>query len=170
MLSTKFWFSFLLFFFFFSNVSYLNPTIEHQKIVGTCSNKIPAVQLVIIIRVILNNLKAVNASEQRNLDFLRTTRLHKIFLHFFAKVKKIYTTRCWIGHTLRKPTTNTTRQALKWNPQGKRKRGRPRNSWRRDLEDDIKRMGRTWGQLERLAQDRAGWGNLAGGLCPRRGK
>ena len=76
----------------------------------------------------------------------------------------------WIGHTLRKPTTNTTRQALKWNPQGKRKRGRPRNSWRRDLEDDIKRMGRTWGQLERLAQDRAGWRNLVGGLCPRRGK
>ena len=27
----------------------------------------------------------------------------------------------WIGHTLRKPPTNTTRQALKWNPQGKRK-------------------------------------------------
>ena len=76
----------------------------------------------------------------------------------------------WIGHILRKPTTNTTRQALKWNPQGKRKRGRPRNSWRRDLEDDIKRMGRTWGQLERLAQDRAGWRNLVGGLCPRRGK
>ena len=36
----------------------------------------------------------------------------------------------WIGHTLRKPPNNTTRQALRWNPQGKRKRGRPRNSWR----------------------------------------
>ena len=48
----------------------------------------------------------------------------------------------WIGHTLRKPSTNITRQALFWNPQGKRKRGRPRNSWRRDLEADIKRLGR----------------------------
>jgi len=48
----------------------------------------------------------------------------------------------WIGHTLRKPFTNLTRQALFWNPQGKRKRGRPRNSWRRDLEADIKRLGR----------------------------
>ena len=37
----------------------------------------------------------------------------------------------WIGHTLRKPASSTTRQALTWNPQGKRKRGRPRNSWRR---------------------------------------
>ena len=47
--------------------------------------------------------------------------------------------RCWnwIGHTLRKPTNNVTRQALRWNPQGKRKRERPRNTWRRDLEVDI---------------------------------
>nr|KAG5703440.1 hypothetical protein BaRGS_022489 [Batillaria attramentaria] len=27
----------------------------------------------------------------------------------------------WIGHTLRKPTSNVTRQSLDWNPQGKRK-------------------------------------------------
>ena len=30
----------------------------------------------------------------------------------------------WIGHTLRKPSASTTRQALTWNPQGKRNRGR----------------------------------------------
>ena len=29
----------------------------------------------------------------------------------------------WIGHTLRKPPSSITRQALKWNPQGKRSRG-----------------------------------------------
>ena len=75
----------------------------------------------------------------------------------------------WIGHTLRKPATNTTRQALRWNPQGKRKRGRPRNSWRRDLNADAKRMGLTWGQLERAARDRDSWRNLVGGLCPRGG-
>ena len=28
----------------------------------------------------------------------------------------------WIGHTLRKAASSTTRQALTWNPQGKRKR------------------------------------------------
>jgi hypothetical protein len=37
----------------------------------------------------------------------------------------------WIGHTLRKANNNITKQALEWNPQGKRKRGRPKNSWRR---------------------------------------
>ena len=35
----------------------------------------------------------------------------------------------WIGHTLGKPASSTTTQALTWKPQGKRKRGRPRNTW-----------------------------------------
>ena len=77
--------------------------------------------------------------------------------------------RCWrwIGHTLRKPASNTIRQYLTWNPQGKRKRGRPRNTWRHDLDADAKHMGQTWGQLERLAQNRDAWRKLVGGLCPR---
>ncbi|KAK7107318.1 hypothetical protein V1264_015265 [Littorina saxatilis] len=75
----------------------------------------------------------------------------------------------WIGHTLRKPASNITRQALTWNPQGKRKRGRPRNTWRRDLDADAKHMGKTWGMLERLAQNRDAWRELIGGLYPRRG-
>ena len=29
----------------------------------------------------------------------------------------------WVGHTLRKPHNNVTKQALFWNPQGKRNRG-----------------------------------------------
>ena len=60
----------------------------------------------------------------------------------------------WIGHTLRKPSTSITRQALSWDQRGKRKRGRPRNSGRWDLEADIKRLGLTWSQLETKAQDR----------------
>ena len=36
----------------------------------------------------------------------------------------------YIGHSLRKPTSSITRQALTWNPQGKIKIGRPRNTWR----------------------------------------
>ena len=75
----------------------------------------------------------------------------------------------WIGHTLRKSPTSITRQALKWNPQGKRKRGRPRNTWRRDLEADTTKMGFTWNQIERMAQDRDLWRSLVGGPYPSRG-
>ena len=48
-------------------------------------------------------------------------------------------------------------------------RGRPRNTWRRDLDADVKRSGHTWGQLENLAQDRDAWRALVRGLCPRLG-
>ncbi|XP_073786112.1 uncharacterized protein [Danio rerio] len=75
----------------------------------------------------------------------------------------------WIGHTLRKPPTSITRQALRWNPQGKRERGRPRNTWRRDFDADITRMGYIWGQVERMAQDRNLWRSTFGGPCPGRG-
>jgi len=34
----------------------------------------------------------------------------------------------WLGHTLWKPTDDITRQALEWNPYGKRSRGRPKNT------------------------------------------
>ena len=66
-------------------------------------------------------------------------------------------------------TSSTTRQALTWNPQGKRRRGRPRNTWRRDLQADTRKMGYTWNQLERMAQDRGLWRSVVDGLCPKRG-
>ena len=45
----------------------------------------------------------------------------------------------WIGHTRRKPFDSIARPALTRNPYGKRKRGRPRNTWRGDLEADVKK-------------------------------
>ncbi|VDP27536.1 unnamed protein product [Schistosoma curassoni] len=63
----------------------------------------------------------------------------------------------WIGHTLRKSSNCTTRQALTWNPEGKRKRGRPRNTLRREIEADMKRMNNNWKELKRIAQCRVGW-------------
>ena len=63
----------------------------------------------------------------------------------------------WIGHTLRKPASSTTCQALTWNPQGKRKRGRPRNSWRRDTEAELKQQGTNWSGMTRAAQNRVRW-------------
>ena len=51
----------------------------------------------------------------------------------------------WIGHTLRKDSaTNITRQALDYNPQGKRKRGRPKNNWRRSTLKDLETVGIIW--------------------------
>ena len=54
----------------------------------------------------------------------------------------------WLGHTLRKPADNVTRRGLRWTPQGKRKRERPKTTWRRSTEAEAKVAGLTWGQLE----------------------
>ena len=75
--------------------------------------------------------------------------------------------RKW-GHTLRKPASSTTRQALTWNPQGKRKRGRPRNSWRRGTEAKLKQQGTNWSGMTRAAQNRVRWRGVVDGLCSTR--
>ena len=62
----------------------------------------------------------------------------------------------WIGHTLRKEDGEILNAALLWNPQGSRKRGRPKNSWRRSV---IKEAGRSWNELRFLAADRQKWKN-----------
>ena len=54
----------------------------------------------------------------------------------------------WIGHTLRKEDGEIPKAALLWKPQGNRKRGRPRNRWRRSV---IKEAGRRWNELRFLA-------------------
>ncbi|VDP21199.1 unnamed protein product [Schistosoma margrebowiei] len=48
----------------------------------------------------------------------------------------------WIGHTLKKALNCITMQALTWNPQGQRKRGRLKNTLRREMEIDMRKMNK----------------------------
>ncbi|VDP53697.1 unnamed protein product, partial [Schistosoma margrebowiei] len=43
----------------------------------------------------------------------------------------------WMGHTLHKSSNSITRQALTWNPEGRRKRGKPNNTLRRKIKADM---------------------------------
>jgi hypothetical protein len=54
---------------------------------------------------------------------------------------------------LRKEDGEIPKATLLWNPQGSRKRGRPKSSWRRSV---IKEAGRSWNELRFLAADRSG--------------
>ena len=60
----------------------------------------------------------------------------------------------WIGHTLRKPTSNITREVLDWNPQGKRKVVRPKQTWKRSVVSEAEAAGLSWTQLGGIAQNR----------------
>ena len=62
-------------------------------------------------------------------------------------------------------TEETTKQALKWNPQGKRSRGRHRNTWRRDTESELKEQEHNWNSAEKLAPNRVRWMDFVNGLC-----
>jgi len=49
------------------------------------------------------------------------------------------------------------RVALRWTPDGRRKKGRPKETWRRTVEKEMKENSWTWGHLEQQALDRSQW-------------
>ena len=58
--------------------------------------------------------------------------------------------------------------ALTWTPEGKRKRGRPRETWRRTAIKEREAMGwRSWNQAESRAKNRAEWRAVFMALCDR---
>jgi len=62
----------------------------------------------------------------------------------------------WLGHTLRKSSDDIARQGLQWNPQGKRGRGRPKNTWRRTVLEEAKGVNKTWAEIKADAKNRDG--------------
>ena len=71
----------------------------------------------------------------------------------------------WIGHIHRMGRDTIPRVALRWSPPGKRTRGRPKETWRRSVEREIKDQGWNWGQITLWAQDRQHWQALVKALC-----
>jgi hypothetical protein len=71
----------------------------------------------------------------------------------------------WIGHTTRKDQNAVERIELDWNPQGTRKRGRPKKTWKRSVVEEAQREGRTWREVKWLAADRSRWRSFVKALC-----
>ena len=63
-----------------------------------------------------------------------------------------------LGHLHRMEEERIPRQAMDWAPNGwKRKRGRPRNSWRDTILRDLASGGLTWEEAAVAARDREEW-------------
>ena len=62
----------------------------------------------------------------------------------------------WIGHVTRQEAS-TAKTALHLTPEGKCKRGRPKITWRRTVEKEMKEMGKTWEGITFKARDRQMW-------------
>jgi len=59
----------------------------------------------------------------------------------------------------------TEKTALDWNPQGYRRRGRPKRTWRRTIEDEIRGTGRSRNKVKGIAEDRNAWKLFMDALC-----
>ena len=72
----------------------------------------------------------------------------------------------WIGHILRKDPKEDTVVALGWTPEGRRKRGRPKTTWRRMVENERNNAGwKTWTSARRAATNRDEWRRDVRALC-----
>jgi len=76
----------------------------------------------------------------------------------------------WIGHTLRKATGGIEKTGLDWNPQGYRRRGRPKRTWRRTVEGEIRSTRRSWNEVEGIAGDCNAWKLFMDAPCCTRSK
>ena len=76
-----------------------------------------------------------------------------------------------IGHVLRKSVNENTRIALTWTPEGRRKRGRPKETWRRTVERERGELGfKGWTEAGSCAKDREAWRERTQGPISLRGK
>jgi len=67
--------------------------------------------------------------------------------------------------TLRKETGAIEKTALDWNPQGYRRKGRPKRMWRRTTEDEIRSTRRSWNEVKGIAGDCSAWKLFMDGVC-----
>ncbi|XP_030748221.1 uncharacterized protein LOC115876551 [Sitophilus oryzae] len=88
------------------------------------------------------------------LDRVRNERIQNVMgvKHRISEDIKINQLR-WYGHVQRMEENRIPKKILNWTPKGKRKRGRPRRSWREGINGDI----RTRGIDENLWTDRDQW-------------
>ena len=142
--------------FFKSNVlSTLLYGAESWKMTKTISHKLEVFQNKCLRRI----LHVYWPQTISNYELLRRTGTESITQQVRRKRWK------WIGHVLRMPSAALPRVALRWTPDGRRKRGRPKETWRRTVEKEMKENSWTWGHLERRAPDRSQWHTLTEALC-----
>ena len=60
---------------------------------------------------------------------------------------------------------NNAKVSLTWSPESRRRRGRPKTTWRRTVESEWRRLGFiSWTQIEQVAKERTKWKELTCGL------
>jgi len=69
---------------------------------------------------------------------------------------------------MRKGNEAIEREALDWNPRGKRSRRRLRHTWRRSVHNGALENGKSWSEVKRMARNKTRWWCFVDVLCPLR--
>jgi len=73
----------------------------------------------------------------------------------------------FIGHVLRMDPNKHPKTALTWAPEGRRSRGRPKETWRRTAEKERTALGfGSWSEATVAARDRVTWRRRISGPIP----
>ena len=57
--------------------------------------------------------------------------------------------------------------ALGWTPAGKRKRGRPKTTWRKTFETELSEIGLSWGEGQAIVKEKTCWKrDIIAAPCP----
>ena len=144
---------------FSSNVkSVLLYGAETWRITNNLLNK-----LQVFVNKCLRSILGIRWPEKiRNEDLWKLTGQEPLELELKRKAWQ------WIGHTLRRPEGSIAKAALEWNPQGKRRRGRPMQSWRRTRMAELKEKDVSWAATKKVAQNRTRWKAMVSDLCSAR--
>ena len=68
------------------------------------------------------------------------------------------------GHVLRMPEERIPKEALEWRPGGRRRMGRPKDTWLRTIERERREKNLYRVYVEALAEDRSAWRRFVAGL------
>jgi hypothetical protein len=63
----------------------------------------------------------------------------------------------WVGHILRQHDESITKKALELSPQGARRKGRPRITWRSTVRMEAEHQGKNWSEIKYLSKNRVRW-------------
>ena len=70
----------------------------------------------------------------------------------------------WYGHVLRMSDDRIPKQALDWRPDGRRRVGRPKDTWRRTLAREMNLNNLEEDDVRMMAEDRATWRSFVADL------
>ncbi|CAG5114661.1 unnamed protein product, partial [Candidula unifasciata] len=99
----------------------------------------------------ISNTKLLQVTNQKTLDSMITKRRWK-----------------GLGHVIRMNPDIPAKTALTLTPEGKRKQGRPKTTWRRTMKSDLSAASLTWKTSLKIAQDRKAWKVLSEASCATR--